>query len=60
MNAIKRFFKEIKRVRWPKGKDATKTFWNTILFIVITSLVLFGLSVGLMAMWNEWGVGING
>lgn len=60
MNKLKHFFKELKRVRWPKPKDAANTYWKTIAFIAIAALILFGLAVGLTALWNHWGVGING
>lgn len=60
MDAIKKFFKELKRVRWPKGAEASNTFWKTTLFILICALALFGIAIGFTALWDAWGVGING
>lgn len=60
MNTLKKFFKELKRVRWPSAKDGNKTFINALIFIGISALVLFGLAVGLTVLWNDWGVGLNG
>ena len=60
MNKIKRFVKELKRVRWPKAKDANKSFYITMIFIIITSLILFGLAIGLTIVWDDLGVGIHG
>lgn len=60
MNYIKKFLKELKRVRWPSSKDGNKNFRNALIFIGITSMILFGLSLGFTIMWNNWGVGLNG
>ena len=60
MNSLKKFLKELKRVRWPKAGEANKTFYTAMVFIIITSLILFGLAIGLTIAWNNWGVGING
>lgn len=60
MNVIKKFFKELKRVRWPKGEEATDIFWKTLLFIAIFAIVLFGIAIGFTALWDKLGVGING
>ncbi|NQZ65774.1 MAG: preprotein translocase subunit SecE [Mycoplasmatales bacterium] len=60
MKSIKKFFKELKRVRWPSANEGNKTFARTLVFIIIASLILFGLALGLSIMWNNWGVGLNG
>lgn len=60
MDNIKKFIKELKRVRWPSAKEGNKTFISAIIFVAIAALVLFGLAVGFAALWNNWGVGING
>ncbi len=60
MKAIKQFFKEIKRVRWPKAKETNKTFVTSLIFIIATSLILFSLAVALTALWSAGGVGLNG
>ena len=60
MNTIKKFFKELKRVRWPSAETGTKTFLVVLVFITIISLILFGLAIGLTILWNDWGVGLNG
>lgn len=60
MDSIKKFFKELKRVRWPKPVEANKSFRGVIIFATVAALVLFGIAVGLAALWNAWGVGLNG
>lgn len=60
MNWIKKFFKEIKRVRWPSAKESNKTFITSIAFIAVSSIVLFGIAIGFTTLWNIWGVGLNG
>ena len=60
MNTIKKFFKELKRVRWPSAKEGNTTFRNALIFIGISSLILFGLAVGFTVLWSNWGVGIDG
>lgn len=60
MQKIKRFFKELKRVRWPSAKEGNTTFRNALIFIGIAAIILFGLAVGLTVLWNDWGVGLNG
>ncbi len=60
MKSIKKFIKELKRVRWPSANEGNKTFIKTLIFVLIASLVLFGLSLALSMLWNNWGVGLNG
>lgn len=60
MNTIKKFFKELKRVRWPSGKEGASTFVKSVIFISVSSLILFGMAIGFTMLWNDWGVGING
>lgn len=60
MNTVKKFFKELKRVRWPSGKEGANTFIKSVIFIGVASLILFGLAIGFTMLWNDWGVGING
>ncbi len=55
---IKGFFKELKRVRWPSGAVAWKTFWVTLIFIAIASIVLFLITLGFTTLWDKWGVGL--
>ncbi len=57
-NAVKGFFKELKRVRWPNANVAWKTFWTTILFIAIAGLVLFLITISFTTMWEKLGVGL--
>ena len=57
---IKKFIKEIKRVRFPSAQEANKTFLTSMIFIIIASLVLFGIAIGFTALWNRLGVGLNG
>lgn len=58
MNRVKRFFKELKRVRWPIAKDTNIAFWKSMIFIIITSLVLFGVALAFTALWKAFNVGI--
>ncbi len=58
MNRVKRFFKELKRVRWPKVKETNVAFWKSMCFIIITSLVLFAIALAFTALWKTFGVGI--
>ena len=60
MNSLKKFLKELKRVRWPSSKEGNKIFATILIFVSIASLILFGLAIGLTTLWNEWGVGLNG
>ncbi|CAM9106245.1 preprotein translocase subunit SecE [Mycoplasma todarodis] len=55
---VKGFFKELKRVRWPSGSVAWKTFWVTLIFIAIASIVLFLITLGFTTLWDKWGVGL--
>ena len=57
-NSFKRFFKELKRVKWPKPSEASTTFWKVCIFVFLASLTLFLLAFGLSALWIAWGVGI--
>lgn len=60
MDDIKKFFKELKRTRWAKSSEVKKSFVKVLLFIVIFALILFGLAIGLAAMWDAMGVGVYG
>ena len=60
MNWLKKFFKEIKRVRWPKPAEANKTFFTSIIFIATAAIILFIIAIAFTALWNTWGVGLNG
>ena len=59
-NRIKKFIKEIKRVKFPSGAETNKTFLTSMTFIVIASIVLFGIAIAFTALWNQLGVGLNG
>ena len=60
INKIKKFFKELKRVKWPTGKEGSKTFFSSMAFIIIASIILFGIAVAFTTLWGVLGVGING
>ena len=60
MRSIKKFIKELKRVRWPSAKEGNKTFRTSVIFITIASLVLFALAIVLSLVWSGLGVGLNG
>lgn len=58
MKIVKRFFKELKRVKWPTASQTGRAYSTILLFVIITSLVLFGLAIGLIQMWEKLGVGV--
>ncbi|WKX02652.1 preprotein translocase subunit SecE [Candidatus Mycoplasma mahonii] len=60
MNWLKKIVKEIKRVRWPTANDANRTYVITLIFMIISSLILFGVAIGFTTLWSTWGVGLNG
>ncbi len=55
---IKGFFKELKRIRWPEGKEAWKVFVISLIFVIISSLILFVITFTFTNIWNSLGVGI--
>ncbi len=57
MHRVKRFFKELKRVRWPEINETNSAFFKSIIFIIVASLVLFGLGITFVAIWNALGIG---
>ena len=59
MKIIRRFVKELKRVRWPSIKDANKIFIKVIIFITIISLALLLFSYAFTEMWNSMGAGLS-
>lgn len=60
MKDIKKFIKELKRVRWPSAAEGNKTFITAIIFVAISSLVLFAIAIILGLLWSGLGVGLNG
>lgn len=58
MKNVKRFLKELKRVRWPSAEETSKAFWKSIIFIIICALVLFGFTLAFSSLWQSMGVGI--
>jgi preprotein translocase SecE subunit len=59
-NSVKRFFKELKRVRWIKSKVLAKNFITVIIFVIISSLILFSVTLLFTSIWTQLGVGIDG
>lgn len=55
---IKRFFKELKRVRWPQTKDTNSAFLKSIIFVIISALVLFGVAIAFTWLWQWFGIGL--
>lgn len=58
MNKVKRFFKELKRVKWPTPKESGKTWLTTVVFVSIVALILFALATVLLLMWKKIGIGV--
>lgn len=58
MGKIKRFFKELKRVKWPTAKESGKTWTTTVVFVTIVALILFALATVLLLMWKKLGLGV--
>ncbi len=58
-NNTKGFFKELKRVRWLKSEESGKMFRNTLIFVIIASLVLFLITYGFTNLWTVMGVGVK-
>lgn len=56
---FRNFKKEIKRVKWPTSKEASRSFWTVILFIVICTLLFMIVTIIATYVWNNSGVGIN-
>ncbi len=59
MKKLKMFVKELKRVRWISIKESNKTFFIVLVFVAITSLILFFIAIGFTSTWSNLGVGIN-
>ncbi|ENY69405.1 Hypothetical protein MBVG_4280 [Mycoplasmopsis bovigenitalium 51080] len=53
---IKKFFRELKRVRWPSNKTNWISFWKVIIFATLFTIivVLFATCVGLL--WSRIGI----
>lgn len=58
MKKIKRFVKELKRVRWPSAEVAGKSFLKSTIFIAVSALVIFGITIGFAMLWSTMGVGL--
>ncbi|MGZ9413436.1 preprotein translocase subunit SecE [Mycoplasma sp. 480] len=54
---FRNWIKEIKRIKWPKGKDANKNFMWTIIFVVVCSILFVSISFVATLIWNSIGVG---
>lgn len=42
---VRKFFKEIKMIRWPDGKKMKSSFIIILLFCIVFVLAVFGLSI---------------
>lgn len=53
---IKKFFRELKRVKWPSNRTNWISFWKVIIFTTLFTIivVLFATCVGLL--WSRIGI----
>lgn len=53
---VKKFFRELKRVRWPSNRTNWISFWKVIIFTTLFTIivVLFATCVGLL--WSRIGI----
>ncbi|WP_127943049.1 MULTISPECIES: preprotein translocase subunit SecE [unclassified Mycoplasma] len=58
MQRIKRFIKELKRVRWPTLGQTGNTFVKAVLFIAVSALFLLGLALFFAFIWRHMGIGL--
>lgn len=58
MKILKRWIKELKRVRWPSSKTATTAFWKSVIFVTISSLAIFGATILFAMLWKSMGIGV--
>ncbi len=56
---FKGFFKELKRVRWPKTNEAWRIFGISLIFVIISSLILLFITYSFTNLWTHLGVGIG-
>ncbi|PAF54686.1 preprotein translocase subunit SecE [Mycoplasmopsis agassizii] len=52
------FFKELKRVRWPKTRTSTQQFLKIIIFTVVFSLFVLAVATASSSVLNALGVGV--
>ncbi len=51
----KKINKERRRVKWTSSSSALKTFLLTIVFITILTLIIFGFTTAVVAIFNAIG-----
>ncbi|MCR8613367.1 MAG: preprotein translocase subunit SecE [Mycoplasma sp.] len=57
-NSIKRFLKEFKRMKWPTTKEFFFFFSLSLVFLIITSLFFYGVSLLFTHLWDSIGVSL--
>ncbi|MBN4089218.1 preprotein translocase subunit SecE [Mycoplasma enhydrae] len=53
---FRNFFREIKRVVWPKHSKSWKWFGITIAFLVVMAIFCFLVSLAFSSLWNVVGI----
>lgn len=53
---VKKFVKELKRVRWPSAKKTWLSFSQTIIFTIIFTLVIFGFTTLIYLIFKQVGI----
>ncbi|AXE60929.1 preprotein translocase subunit SecE [[Mycoplasma] phocae] len=57
-STVKNWFKEIKRIIWPKSSKSWRWFGITIVFLVIMAIFCFLITLGFTGLWNVLGIKI--
>lgn len=53
---IRRFVKELKRVRWPSAKKTWVSFAQVIIFTIIFTLIVFGFTTLIFFIFKQSGI----
>lgn len=49
---VRRFVKELKRVRWPSSRKNWVSFWQIVIFTLIFVLAVFALATLFTLLWT--------
>lgn len=49
---VRRFVKELKRVRWPSNRKNWVSFWQIVIFTLIFVLAVFALATLFTLLWT--------
>ncbi|TQC51550.1 preprotein translocase subunit SecE [Mycoplasmopsis mucosicanis] len=53
---VRRFFKELKRVRWPSQKTNWMSFVKVVIFTVIFTAIVMGFATLITLLWSRLGI----